>query len=132
MSTSQTFQFLSTAATAHAAQGVSTLLPGKAVSLAPRTPMALRVAEGAAWVTLDAGPYGTGAESGDVFLYAGQTLWVAAGQHAVVEPVGSHRLQFRWASSPVVDADSSTATPWWRRAAFGSPSVALANDACCA
>ncbi|MBV7541133.1 DUF2917 domain-containing protein [Acidovorax sp. sic0104] len=130
MTTSQTFQFVSAAATAAATHGVSTLLPGKAVSLAPRAPMALRVAEGHAWVTLDAGPYGTGAEAGDVFLHAGQTLWVAAGQHAVVEPVGSARLQYRWTSTPVGAA--SIATPWWRRAAFGSPSVAVASDACCA
>lgn len=130
MTISQTFKFLSTATPAGAAHGVSTLQPGKAVSLTPRAPMALRVAEGHAWVTLDAGPYGTGAEAGDVFLHAGQTLWVAAGQHAVVEPVGSERLQYRWTRTPAGAA--STATPWWRRAAFGSPSVAIASDACCA
>lgn len=126
MTTSQTFKFFSTAA----AHGASTLLPGKAHSLTPRVPMALRVAEGQAWVTLDAGPYGTGAEAGDVFLHAGQTLWVAAGQHAVIEPVGPQRLQYRFTRTPVEVA--STATPWWRRAAFGSPSVAVASDACCA
>lgn len=130
MTTSLTFKFFSTAATAAAAHGASTLLPGKALSLTPRAPMALRIAEGQAWVTLDAGPYGTGAEAGDVFLHAGQTLWVAAGQHAVVEPVGQQRLQYRFTRTPVDVA--STATPWWRRAAFGSPSVAVASDACCA
>ncbi|MDH4418200.1 MAG: DUF2917 domain-containing protein [Acidovorax sp.] len=130
MTISQTFKILSTAATAAAAPGVSTLLLGKALSLTPRAPMALRIAEGQAWVTLDAGPYGTGAEAGDVFLHAGQTLWVAAGQHAVVEPMGHQRLQYRFTRTPVDVA--STATPWWRRAAFGSPSVAVASDACCA
>lgn len=131
MSTSQTFKFPFTAATA-AANGVCTLLPGKAASLAPRVPMALRIAEGHAWVTLDAGPYGTGAEAGDVFLHAGQTLRIAAGQHAVVEPLGSQRLQYRWATT-AVGADSPA--PWWRRAAFGSAAVAderVAGDACCA
>ena len=130
MTTSQTFKFVSPAATAAAAHGVHTVLPGKAVSLTPRAPMALRVAEGHAWVTLDAGPYGTGADAGDVFLHAGQTLWVVAGQHAVVEPVGRERLQYRWTSIPV--GAGGAATPWWRRAAFGSPSVAVASDACCA
>ena len=131
MAPSHTFRFLRTAAAA-AAGGVSTLLPGKAVSLTPRAPMALRVAEGQAWVTLDAGPYGTGDGAGDVFLHAGQTLWVAPGQHAVVEPVGGQRLQYRWART-AAHAVAGTATPWWRRAAFGSPSVALAaSEACCA
>lgn len=130
MTTSHTFSFHSTTAAAASPHGASTLLPGKAMSLTPRAPMALRVAEGHAWVTLDAGPYGTGAEAGDVFLHAGQTLRVAAGQHAVVEPVGSQRLQYRWTRNPAGAA--STATPWWRRAAFGSPSVAIASDACCA
>ena len=48
MTTSQTFKFFSTAATAAAAHGASTLLPGKALSLTPRAPMALRIAEGQA------------------------------------------------------------------------------------
>ena len=100
----------------------TTVLPGQAVSLTPRKPMALRVAEGQAWVTLDAGPYGTGAEAGDIFLHAGQTLWVVAGQHAVVEPVGGQRLQYRFTRLPVQAADSPT--PWWRRAAVGNPSTA--------
>lgn len=131
MSTLHAFKFHS----AIAAQGVSTLQPGKAVSLAPRAPMVLRVAEGQAWVTLDAGPYGTGAEAGDVFLHPGQTLWVAAGQHAVVEPVGSQRLQYRWARTPVDAAAAASPAPWWRRAAFGNAAAVdqrVAGDACCA
>ena len=111
-----------------AVHGLSTLQPGQAVSLTPRAPMALRVAEGQAWVTLDAGPYGAGVEAGDVFLHAGQTLWVVAGQHAVVEPVGRQRLQYRFARLPVQGADAPA--PWWRRAAMGSPSTAA--DACAA
>lgn len=129
MTISQAFNFHS----ATAAHGVNTLPPGQAVSLTPRAAMALRVAEGHAWVTLDAGPYGTGAEAGDVFLHAGQTLWVAAGQHAVVEPLGSQRLQYRWATTPVLAADSPA--PWWRRAAFGNAAAVdqrVSGDACCA
>lgn len=116
-----------------AGHGVNTLPPGHAVSLTPRAPMALRVAEGCAWVTLDAGPFGAGTESGDVFLHPGQTLWVDAGRHAVVEPVGAERLKYRWASRPV-EAAASVA-PWWRRAAFGSAAAVdqrVAGGTCCA
>lgn len=130
MTISQAFKFHSTAA----AQGVNTLQPGKAVSLAPRAAMVLRVAEGQAWVTLDAGPYGTGAEAGDVFLNPGQTLWVGAGQHAVVEPLGSQRLQYRWART-AVEAAAASPAPWWRRAAFGNAAAVdqrVSGDACCA
>jgi len=129
MNRSHTFAFLSRAA----GHGVTALPPGQAVSLTPRTPMALRVAEGCAWVTLDGGPFGTGAASGDVFLHPGQTLWVEAGRHAVVEPVGTERLKYRWASRPV-EAAASVA-PWWRRAAFGNAAAVdqrVAGGTCCA
>lgn len=136
MNLSQTFHFPS-AAGAAAARGPVTLLAGQAASLSPRAPVALRVAEGQAWVTLDAGPYGTGAEAGDVFLHAGQTLQIAAGQHAVVEPVGRERLQYRVtavaAGAATTAADSPA--PWWRRAAFGHAASAdqrVAGGACCA
>lgn len=134
MTTAHIFQFQSTAA----GQRASTLLPGHAVSLSPRTPMALRVVEGHAWVTLDAGPYGTGAEAGDVFLHPGQTLQIAAGQHAVVEPLNTQRLQYRFAVAATAAAASvadESPAPWWRRAAFGNAAVAdqrVGGDACCA
>ncbi|MFI8618710.1 DUF2917 domain-containing protein [Acidovorax sp. NPDC077693] len=133
--TSHTFQVQSAAATAKSAQGATTVLPGNAVSLTPRAALALRVAEGHAWVTLDAGPYGTGAEAGDVFLHAGQTLQIAAGQHAVVEPLGTQRLQYRVAAVAAATAHAEGAAPWWRRAAFGSAAAAdqrVSTDACCA
>lgn len=80
-----------------AAKDVCTLKPGAAISFTPGTPRALRITEGQAWVTLDDGPHGASREAaGDVFLQAGQTLWVAAGQHAVVETLGRQRLQYRW------------------------------------
>lgn len=108
---------------------INTLKPGQAVSLTPRKPMALRVAEGQAWVTLDDGPHGASSGSaGDVFLQAGQTLWVAAGQHAVVETLGNQRLQYRWAVQP-----SRSAPSWWRRASLGMTAVPTVDGTpCCA
>ena len=124
MTTSQTFQFFSTAATAAAAHGASTLLPGKALSLTPRAPMALRIAEGQAWVTLGQG-LGDGS---DVFLCAGQSLPVAAGQSVVVEPLNGRRLQYRWVRGDAADARPAA---WWRRASVGNGAPAW-GDACCA
>lgn len=134
MNTSQLFHFHSAAA-ATSGHGATTVPAGQATSLNPRSPIALRVAEGQAWVTLDAGPYGTGAEAGDVFLHAGQTLQIAAGQHAVVEPVGRQRLQYRVTSMAATAVGADSPAPWWRRAAFGSAASAdqrVAGDACCA
>ena len=106
---------------------INTLKPGQAVSLTPRKAMALRVAEGQAWVTLDDGPHGTSRDSaGDVFLQAGQTLWVAAGQHAVVETLGNQRLQYRWAAQP-----SRSAPAWWQRASLGMTAVPMVDEAAC-
>lgn len=112
-----------------AAKDICTLKHGTAASLKPRVAMALRVAEGQAWVTLDDGPHGASRESsGDVFLQAGQTLWVAAGQHAVVETLGGQRLQYRWtALAP------RSAPAWWKRAALGVTSVPSSDGLpCCA
>ena len=124
MTTSQTFQFFSTAATAAAAHGASTLLPGKALSLTPRAPMALRIAEGQAWVTLGQG-LGDGS---DMFLCVGQSLPVAAGQSVVVEPLNGRRLQYRWVRGDAADARPAA---WWRRASVGNGAPAW-GDACCA
>ncbi|CAN7573684.1 DUF2917 domain-containing protein [Acidovorax sp. LjRoot129] len=133
MTISQILKFAPAAASA-TGPSATTVLPGKAVSLTPRAPTALRVAEGHAWVTLDDGPHGSGAEAGDVFLHAGQTLRIAAGQHAVVEPLGGLRLQYRLSAVAASATDGSPA-PWWRRAAFGSAAGTdqrVAADACCA
>lgn len=123
-----------TPATANAAikttQGTCTLAPGAAISLTPRAPTALRIAEVQAWVTLDDGPHGArGEAAGDVFLHAGQTLWVASGQHAVVEPVGTSRLQYRLTG---LDGNAGRAS-WWQRL-WSSRAAAQATpaDACCA
>lgn len=105
-----------------AAQDVCVLVAGSARSLRPRIPMALRVMSGRAWVTLDDGPNGASDQAaGDLFLHAGQTLWVAAGQHAVVEPLGTEMLQFRWrASSAVAGAgERAPGKPWTAAEADG-------------
>lgn len=91
------------------AKDICMLANGTAHSLRPRVPMALRVMSGHAWVTLDDGPNGErDLAAGDVFLNAGQTLWVAAGQHAVVEPLGRDAVQYRFSASAAVrHADSA-------------------------
>ncbi|GAB1386107.1 hypothetical protein MASR1M59_12550 [Melaminivora sp.] len=73
------------------------LLPaGQAHGCRPGRAMQLRVLRGRAWVTLGAGPGGWGESSGDVMLYPGQTLHVAAGQSMVIEPLGAEGLDYQW------------------------------------
>ena len=93
------------------ADGLCTLGPGAARSLMPRAPMALCIVAGQAWVTLGDGPHGVDGAVGDVLLHAGQTLWVAAGRHAVVEPLGSAPLHYRWAGLEHVT--TAAPQPWW-------------------
>ena len=108
-----------------AAQDVCTLAAGGAHSLHPRRAMALRVAQGRAWVTFDDGPHGLGGEAGgDLFLHAGQTVWVAAGRHVVVEAVGSSSLQYRLSEAGRPQA----ARRWWQRAQMGP----YGDEVCCA
>ena len=40
-------------------------------------------------------------------LHAGQSVCVASGQHAVVEPMGREPLQFQWRSAAAVRAPST-------------------------
>ena len=89
-----------------AAQDVHTLAAGQARSLHSRTPMALRVMSGRAWVTIEAAPDGAGGQAaGDVFLHAGQTFWVGAGQHLVLEPLGQGSLQFCWRAASALRSE---------------------------
>ncbi|WP_082492886.1 DUF2917 domain-containing protein [Acidovorax sp. Leaf160] len=89
-----------------AAQDIQTLAAGQARSLHARTPMALRVMRGRAWVTIEAEPEGAGGQAaGDVFLHAGQTFWVGARQHLVLEPLGQGALQFCWRAAGAVRHD---------------------------
>ena len=76
-----------------------TIPQGAACSLHPRAPMQLRVVSGLAWVTLSDGPHGWREDSGDLLLQAGQSLRIAPGQHAVVEPLGQQALQYQWCSA---------------------------------
>jgi hypothetical protein len=70
---------------------------GCAHSLRPRSPMALRIATGRAWVTVYDGPESAcDLAPGDIFLQAGQTYWIAAGQHAVIEPLGTEPVRYRF------------------------------------
>lgn len=55
---------------------------GQALGLHPRRGGRLSIGQGAVWVTVS----GPGAAGGDRFLGEGETLLIAAGQHAVLEP----------------------------------------------
>ncbi|UCU98642.1 DUF2917 domain-containing protein [Acidovorax radicis] len=127
MTTSRALHLLSTsrAVGAMAADAAGFVAAGAAIRLAPKAAMTLRIAEGQAWVTLGKGI----GDSSDVFLCAGQSLPVAAGQSVVVEPLGGRRLQYRW-----VRGDAANARPasWWRRASFGNgaPAHGAWGDAC--
>ena len=119
--------FASSRADGAVAGSAGTVAAGAAATLVPRAAMVLRVAEGHAWVTL-----GKGVGDGrDVFLCAGQSLPVAAGQAVVVEALDGRRLQYRWTG---LDAASARPASWWRRASFGNgaPAHGAWGDACCA
>ncbi|WP_298207560.1 DUF2917 domain-containing protein [Acidovorax sp.] len=128
MTTSQSLHLFSSSSRAVGAPagGLGAVAPGTAVRLAPKAAMALRISEGQAWVTLGNGL----GDNSDLFLCAGQTLDVAAGQSVVMEPLGDRRVQFRWAR-PAAEAGRAT---WWRRASFGggAPAQGTWGDACCA
>ncbi len=55
----------------------------KVMSLRPDTNHVLKVVQGRAWVTLSGK---LEQDNPDIFLLEGETLWVAAGQHLVLEP----------------------------------------------
>ncbi len=98
------------------------LASGQAHSLRPRVPMALRIASGRAWVTIDdCLPGESDPAAGDIVLHAGQTLWIAAGQHAVIEPLGKDVVQYRFDISRVVKSEAS-----------GKGVVSARTPACCA
>jgi hypothetical protein len=76
------------------------LHPGHAMGLRPRRDAVLRIYCGRVWVTRG-GPYTVvGRESGDHFLFPGDTLRVPAGAHLVMEPLaeaGDERpVHFDW------------------------------------
>jgi hypothetical protein len=60
----------------------------RAVTLCPREDGILRIAHGRLWVTLDGPRVGSGNDSGDHFLNAGEELVLQRGQRVVMEPWG--------------------------------------------
>ena len=62
------------------------LAAGRAVTLQPTATGALHIAQGRVWATLD-GPHAR--QGGDLFLEAGETLHLRAGQRVVLEPFGT-------------------------------------------
>ena len=79
------------------------LAPGRAISLQPREPGALCIAQGRVWATVDGPHQGHGNELGDHFLQSGQRLDVRAGQHLVLEPwplVSETPVYFGWTPHP--------------------------------
>ncbi|QIL81713.1 DUF2917 domain-containing protein [Diaphorobacter sp. HDW4A] len=74
---------------------MNTLRVGNAVSLRSREPMRLRLlaCSGQAWVTQTVSD---NAQAEDLFLFAGQLLDVAPGQHLVLEPAGEQAVRYQW------------------------------------
>ncbi len=103
---------------------------GSALSLRPRQPLALRVARGQAWVTLGEGPHGEAAQSGDVFVAPGQTLWLVPGQQVVLEPVGAEAVHYQLGRLSGAGAPRLPALrQWWQRRHGAAQGAA---GACCA
>ena len=103
---------------APATMGGWTLAASRAMAMCPRKPSMLRVTQGQAWVTLTGPHAGHGNERGDVFLQAGQTLHIPAGQRVVLESLGkagSAPVRFDWlpAAAPTgsVQYQQSVAQP---------------------
>ncbi|NMM77618.1 hypothetical protein B2J86_04735 [Acidovorax sp. SRB_14] len=102
---------------------------GSARSLRPREPVALRVARGQAWVTLGAGPHGEAAQSADVFVAPGQTLWLVPGQQVVLEPVGPEGVHYQLGGLAGASVSRLQALRrWWQR----HGTVEGEQGACCA
>ncbi|MGL6202979.1 MAG: DUF2917 domain-containing protein [Giesbergeria sp.] len=88
------------------------LLPGRALSLHPRSRGRLALVQGRAWLTVSA----AGQASTDMVLHAGEGVELPAHSHAVLEawpqPVGAPALAWQWAALPVV----AVAPLDWRQA----------------
>jgi hypothetical protein len=83
--TAPTVAQLLQAAPSVALPGTWKLARGRAITLRPATNGVLRVAHGRVWATVD-GPHGAGpSDSGDHVLEVGRSLWLRAGQRAVIE-----------------------------------------------
>lgn len=81
--------------------GTWKLAPGRAMTLMPREPGRLTVAQGCLWATLDGPHAGPPNDQGDRLLGAGETLRLAPGQRLVIEPWGRQTpTHFSWAPAP--------------------------------
>ncbi len=105
------FTASATAETAAATQckpvGCWKIAAGRAVTLRPAAAGVLRIAHGRVWATLD-GPHAR--RAGDLFLDAGASLRLQAGQQVVIEPCGAAGqtdAAFGW-----LPALASRATRW--------------------
>ncbi len=76
--------------------GAWSLACGQATGLRPRRNGTLEIVQGGVWLTVS----GRAASEEDVFLRRGDTLRIAAGQHAVLEPwpasAGTGGVSFLW------------------------------------
>jgi hypothetical protein len=116
------------------AHGCWKLAAGRAVTLQPASPGHLRIAQGRVWATLT-GPHAR--RAGDLFLQAGESLPLRAGQRVVLEPFGATgqplAAAFDWVPAPAVQAahwPSAVAQPASDlRLALGSAGFALRGAA---
>ena len=83
------------------------LMPGRALSLHPRSSGRLTLVQGRAWLTVSA----AGQPSTDMVLHAGECVVLPAHSHAVLEawprPGGGPALAWRWAALPAADAGAT-------------------------
>lgn len=75
------------------AQSIAPLQVIKALSFKPSTCHVLKVVQGRAWVTLEGE---CGQDNPDIFLQDGEEIWVAAGQHLVLEAWSRHPGEPLW------------------------------------
>ena len=105
-------QSIALAPAATAAMGGWTLAASRALALRPRKPFTLVLLQGAVWVTLTGPHAGHGNAHGDVFLQAGDSLAVPAGQRVVLEALGrageggDGPVRFDWVPAPSAQAGS--------------------------
>ncbi len=95
------------AATQRNPVGCWKIAAGRAVTLHPAATGVLQISHGRVWATLN-GPHAR--RAGDLFLAAGESLRLLAGQRVVIEPFGAAGqadAAFDWVSAP-----ASPATRW--------------------
>ncbi len=81
--------------------GTWKLAAGRAITLQPRQPGLLRIAQGRVWVTGDGPHPGPLNQQGDRFLCAGERLALARGERLVIEALDpGQRAHFSWDPLP--------------------------------